>query len=50
MGRGGYGLMAEKPQGCRPLRRPIHRWEDNIKMDLREIEKVKWSVLAPDRD
>jgi hypothetical protein len=27
-----------KPEGKRPLRRPICRWVDNIKMDLREIE------------
>jgi hypothetical protein len=26
-----------KPEGERPLRRPKHRWEDNIKMDLRVI-------------
>jgi len=26
-----------KPEGRRPLRRPRHRWEDNIRMDLREI-------------
>jgi hypothetical protein len=27
-----------KPEGKRPLGRPTRRWEDNIKMDLREIE------------
>jgi hypothetical protein len=26
-----------RPEGRRPLGRPRHRWEDNIKMDLREI-------------
>ena len=26
-----------KPKGKRPLGRPRHRWEDNIKMDLREV-------------
>jgi hypothetical protein len=26
------------PEGKRPLGRPRHRWEDNIKMDLREVE------------
>jgi hypothetical protein len=27
-----------KPEGKRPLGRPRRRWEDNIRMDLREIE------------
>jgi hypothetical protein len=27
-----------KPEGRRPLRRPRHNWEDNIKMGLREVE------------
>jgi hypothetical protein len=31
-----------KPEGMRPLERPRHRWEDNIKMDLREII---WGVI-----
>ena len=26
-----------KPEGRRPLGRPRHRWEDNIKMDLQEV-------------
>jgi hypothetical protein len=26
-----------KPEGRRPLERPRRRWEDNIKMDLREV-------------
>jgi hypothetical protein len=26
-----------KPEQKRPLRRPRHRWEDNIRTDLREI-------------
>jgi hypothetical protein len=32
-----YKILVGKPEGNRPLRRPRHRWEDNIKMDLREI-------------
>jgi hypothetical protein len=34
-----------------PLGRPRHRWEDNIKVDLREIEidGVNWIQLAQDR-
>jgi len=30
-------VLMEKPEGKRPLRRPRHRWEDNIKMDFKEI-------------
>jgi hypothetical protein len=33
-----YGILVGKPEGKRPLGRPRRRWEDNIKMDLREIE------------
>ena len=29
-----YRVLVGKPKGKRPLRRPRHRWEDNIKMDL----------------
>jgi hypothetical protein len=29
--------LVEKPEGKRPLGRPRHRWEDGIRMDLREI-------------
>jgi len=32
------GLRMGGPEGNRPLERPRHRWEDNIKMDFREIE------------
>jgi hypothetical protein len=32
-----YRILVGKPEGKRPLRRPTHRWEDNIRMDLREI-------------
>jgi len=32
-----YSILVEKPEGKRPLGRPRHRWEDNIRMDLREI-------------
>jgi hypothetical protein len=30
-----YRVSVKKPKGRRPLARPIHRLEDNIKMDLR---------------
>jgi hypothetical protein len=36
-GRGVYMVMVERPESKRPLGRPRRRWEDNIKMDLREI-------------
>jgi hypothetical protein len=41
-----------KPQGKRPLGRPRRRWEDGIRMDLREIglESVDWIQLAQDKD
>jgi hypothetical protein len=50
--RNAYKILAEKPEGKRPLGRPRRRWEDNIKVDLREIgiEGVDWIELAHDRD
>ena len=33
-----YGVLVGKPAGKRPLGRPRRRWEDNIKMDLREVD------------
>jgi len=35
--RGVYGILAGKPEGKRPLGRPRHRREDNIKTDLQEV-------------
>jgi hypothetical protein len=35
--RGAYRVLVKKPEGRRPLGRPEHRWECNIKMDLREV-------------
>jgi hypothetical protein len=35
--RGAYRALEGKPEGRRPLGRPRRRWEDNIKMDLREV-------------
>jgi hypothetical protein len=32
-----HRVLVGKPEGKRPLVRPRHRWEDRIKMDLREI-------------
>jgi hypothetical protein len=33
-GRGVYRVLVGRPEGKRPLRRPRHRWEDNIKITL----------------
>ena len=35
-GRSGFKMLTDKPTGKRPLGRPRHRWEDNIRMDLEE--------------
>jgi len=37
-GRGVYRVLVGKPEGRRPLGRPRRRWEDNIRMNLREVE------------
>jgi hypothetical protein len=42
-GRGVYRVLVGRPEGKRPLRRPRLRWEDNIKMDLRETDQ--WGEL-----
>jgi hypothetical protein len=50
--RGAYRGLVGKPEGRRPLGRPRRRWEDNIKMDLREVKwrGMDWINLAQDRD
>ena len=50
--RGAYRVLVGKPEGKRPLGRPRHRWEDNIKMDLQEVEcgGVDWIELAQNRN
>jgi hypothetical protein len=50
--RGAYNILVGRPEGRRPLGRPRRRWEDNIKMDLREIGfgDVEWIQWAQDRD
>jgi hypothetical protein len=35
--RGAYRALLGKPERRRPLGRPKRRWENNIKMDLREV-------------
>jgi hypothetical protein len=51
-GRGAHGVLVVKPEGKRPLGRPRHRWEDNIKMDLQQVGGGcgDWMDLAQDRD
>jgi hypothetical protein len=56
-GRGVYGVLVGRPEGKRPLGRFRCRWEDNIKMNLREIgidgenwirllrDSVRWRLL-----
>ena len=51
-GRGVHRVLVGTPEGKRSLGRPRHRWEDNIKMDLREVRGScgDWMELAQDRD
>ncbi|KAJ4431761.1 hypothetical protein ANN_20366 [Periplaneta americana] len=50
--RNTYRVLVGRPEGKRPLGRPRRRWEDNIKMDLREVgyDDRDWINLAQDRD
>jgi hypothetical protein len=50
--RNTYSISVGKPEAKRPIGRPRHRWEDNIRMDLRKIawEDVDWMILAWVRD
>jgi hypothetical protein len=50
-GRGAYRVLVGRPEAKRPGGRPKSRWEDNIKMDLREIgiDGANWIQLAQDR-
>jgi hypothetical protein len=49
--RNAYGLLVGKPEGRRPLGRPICRWLDNIRIDLVEVGwgDVEWIGLAEER-
>jgi hypothetical protein len=50
--RGVHMVLVGKPEGKRPLGRPRHRWEDNIKMDLQVVGGGcgDWIESAQDRD
>jgi hypothetical protein len=47
-----YKVLVGKPEGKRPLERPRSRWEDGMRMDLREtgLGGVDWIRLAQDTD
>jgi hypothetical protein len=48
--RGVYKVLMGRPEGKRPVGRPRRRWEDNIKVDLKEIgiDGANWLQLAQD--
>jgi hypothetical protein len=50
-GRGVYRVLVRRPESKRLLGRPRRKWEDNIKMDLREIgtDGANWIRLAQDK-
>ena len=50
--RNTYRILVVKPGGKSPLGRPMRRWEDNIRIDLREVgcDPGEWIDLAEDRD
>jgi hypothetical protein len=50
-GRSVYRVLVGRPEGKRPLGRPRRRWEDSIKMDLREVgtDGANWIQLAQNR-
>jgi len=50
--RGLCRVLVAKPEGRRPLERPMRRWVDNIRMDLQEVGcgYMDWIGLAQERD
>jgi hypothetical protein len=50
--KGAYKILVEKPERRRPLGRTRHRWEDNIKVDLKQVVwgASRWMDLAEDTD
>jgi hypothetical protein len=49
--RGVYSILVGKPEAKRPLVGPRRKWENNIKLDLREvgIDGANWIRLAHDK-
>jgi hypothetical protein len=47
-----YKVLMEEPEEMRPLERSKRRWQDGLRMDLREIGwgSIDWTQLAQDRD
>jgi len=41
--RGVYRVLVGKPEGRRPLGKPRHRWVDNIRIDLQEVDVGIWA-------
>jgi len=50
--RNAYKMLIRIPEEKTPLVRARHKWEDNIRVDLREVgwENVEWMHLAQGRD
>jgi hypothetical protein len=47
-----YRVLMGRPEGKRPIGRPRHKWENNTKMDLQEVEcgGMDCIELAQDKD
>jgi hypothetical protein len=50
--RGAYRVLVRTHDGRRPLGRSMHRWKDDIKMDLQEVgwEGMDWTAVAQEKD
>jgi hypothetical protein len=50
--RGAHRVLGGRPEGRRPLGRTSHRWEDNIKINLKVVgwRGMDWIALAQDRE
>jgi len=51
-GRDVYRVLVWKPEGKKPLGRPMRRWEDSINMDHQEVGcgGMDWIELVQDRE
>jgi hypothetical protein len=47
-----YKVLVGRPKGNRPLGSPRRRWEDGLRMELRDtgVRGVEWMRLAQERD
>jgi hypothetical protein len=49
--RSAYRVLVGIPEGRKPLERTRRRWEDNIKMDIREVRwGIDWIDVAQDKN